>query len=94
MKHFEQDVKQQFKDISVKYVDFRELNGSWYNALNTKYKSKLAYFDPIDKSVQALLKRTLPSATILETRNYWLSEQEMDLFERGTRYHFNSLFTY
>lgn len=34
----------------------------------------------------------LPAATMLETRNYWLSKEEMALFSREKRYSFKSVF--
>ena len=51
MKHYEQSLKEQFQDMSVKYVDFSDINDKWYSDLHKKYKNKLVYFDPIDKSV-------------------------------------------
>ena len=91
MKHYEHRLKDDL-GLAVKYVDFDLATESLYKKLNNKYKERLAYFDPIDKSVQGLLKRLLPFAAVLETRNYWLSGPEMSLFNRDRRYNFKSVF--
>jgi len=93
MKKYAHDLNK--KNIKCKYVEFNDVNLSFYLALNDK---STIYLNPIDHKLGAKLNKVIPNAVMKDNLNFLLSPVEIienkSIFYKNNKYSHDSFYKF
>jgi len=89
MKTYEKYLKN--KNLHVKYIDFKEINNSFYNKIKNEY---IEFYELFDNKLQEKLLKIFKNIKILDSHNFlinreFLKENKQEFFKNGKYNHQN-----